>query len=76
MGVVTGDDNQTSDDRYLSDVLLLCVTCQQPIKARINTAQWIRVEWISPDGDCQACNQKAKEAQVEEGRTTANQRRT
>ena len=25
------------DDPYLTDVLLLCVTCRQPIKARIST---------------------------------------
>lgn len=39
----------------LVDVLLLCVECHQPIKARINTNQWIRVEWIGPSGECQSC---------------------
>lgn len=39
----------------LVDVLLLCVECRQPIKARINTNQWIRVEWIGPSGECQSC---------------------
>jgi hypothetical protein len=50
-----------SPETYLTDVLLLCVECQQPIKARINTQQWIRVEWISPEGTCQVCWNKAKE---------------
>lgn len=44
----------------LVDVLLLCVECQQPIKARINTNQWIRVEWIGPSGECQSCYGLAK----------------
>lgn len=63
-----------SDDLYLTDILLLCVTCREPIKARINTSQWIRVEWIGPSGECQACNHRAKEARNEEGRSAANQR--
>lgn len=45
----------------LSDVFLLCVQCHQPIKARINTAQWLRVEWIGPSGECLACYQGKKE---------------
>lgn len=49
------------DDLYLTDVLLLCVTCRQPIKARINTPNWLRVEWISPSGECLSCHQKRKE---------------
>jgi hypothetical protein len=57
----------TTDDLYLSDVLLLCVTCQQPIKARINTAQWIRVEWISPSGECKGCFDRAKEQRSGKG---------
>jgi hypothetical protein len=64
MGVIAGDDTAigpTSTDMYLVDVLLLCVECHQPIKARINTSQWIRVEWIGPSGECQACNHQAKE---------------
>jgi hypothetical protein len=63
MGVVADDDTvigPASADMYLVDVLLLCVECRQPIKARINTSQWIRVEWIGPSGECQACYQKAK----------------
>jgi len=47
-----------TDDTYLVDVLLLCTECQQPIKARINTPQWLRVEWIGPTGECQACYQR------------------
>lgn len=46
---------------YLTDVELLCVDCQRPIKARINTQQWIRVEWIGPAGECQACYQAKRE---------------
>ena len=50
---------------YITNVLLLCVECKQPIKARINTANWIRVEWIGPNGECQACyNQKREAANV------------
>lgn len=45
---------------YLTDVHLLCSQCHQPIKARINTQQWIRVEWIGPSGECLSCYQKAK----------------
>jgi hypothetical protein len=42
----------------LVDVELLCVSCRGPIKARINTQQWIRVEWIGPDGQCKSCYDK------------------
>lgn len=46
----------------LVDVLLLYVECHQAIKARINTNQWIRVEWIGPSGECQSCyNNRKKE---------------
>lgn len=45
---------------WLADVLLLCTECKQPIKARINTSQWIRVEYIGPEGECQGCVQKKK----------------
>lgn len=62
------------DDLYLSDILLLCVECQRPIKARINTPQWVRVEWIAPDGSCQSCWNQRK-ATDEESRSSANQRR-
>jgi hypothetical protein len=37
------------------DVLLLCVECRQPVKARITTNQWLRVEWIGPAGECLTC---------------------
>lgn len=47
-------------DIYLTDVLVLCVDCQQPIKARINTQQWIKVEWIGPEGECLGCYQRKK----------------
>lgn len=50
-------------DALLADVLLLCVECREPIKARINTQQWIRVEWIGPDGQCLKCHQAAKGSQ-------------
>ncbi len=50
-----------TNDLYLSDVLLLCVTCRQPIKARINTSSWIRVEWISPQGECKGCVDRNKQ---------------
>ena len=48
------------DDLLLADVLLLCVTCKEPIKARINTNNWIRVEFISPQGECLKCYQEKK----------------
>jgi hypothetical protein len=74
MGVITGDAGSNdatmtatpSDGLYLTDVLLLCVECRQPIKARINTQQWIRVEWISPYGTCQVCWNKVKEQKAKE----------
>lgn len=47
-------------DIYLTDVLLLCVECSEPIKARINTQQWIRVEFVSPEGECLKCYQGKK----------------
>lgn len=47
-------------DEYLSDVELLCTQCKRPIKARINTQQWIRVEWIGPEGECLSCYQVKK----------------
>lgn len=46
----------------LVDVLLLCTRCKQPIKARINTPNWLRVEWIGPFGECLRCFQEAKES--------------
>lgn len=49
-------------EMYPVDILLLCVTCQQPIRARINTSQWLRVEWISPSGECKSCYDRMKEA--------------
>jgi len=61
MGVMAMMTGATDDDVYLTDILLLCVTCKQPIKARINTPQWIRVEWISSEGECQGCAQVRKE---------------
>lgn len=39
----------------IADVYLLCVTCYQPIRAQVRTTQWIKVEWISGEGECQAC---------------------
>lgn len=45
---------------YLTDIEVLCTECRQPIHARINTQQWIRVEWIGPSGECLSCYQKAK----------------
>lgn len=72
----SGVDNSRPTYRYrleedtevwLSSVSLLCVECQQPIKARISTQQWIRVEWIGPSGECQACynNKKTKRVSSE-----------
>jgi len=58
---------QERSEVYLADVLLLCVTCRQPIKARINTAQWIRCEWISLQGECQECAQARKERDNDAG---------
>lgn len=46
---------------YLTDITLLCTECKRPIKARINTQQWIRVEWIGPNGECQSCYQAKRE---------------
>lgn len=43
---------------HLTDVLLLCTECSKPIKGRINTQQWIRVEWIGPEGECLKCYQE------------------
>ncbi len=54
----------TDNDLYLSDVELLCVTCKQPIRARINTSAWIRVEWISPSGECKSCNDSKPKEQT------------
>lgn len=51
------DDN----DVYVTPVLLLCVTCQSPIKAWINSSRWIKCEWISPNGECQDCHRRRKE---------------
>ena len=71
-GRVAGDGEMTMaapDDLYLADVLLLCVDCRQPIKARINTQQWIRVEWIGPSGECQVCWNRAKERKCDESST-------
>jgi hypothetical protein len=48
-------------DPRLVDVELLCVSCCSPIKARINTQQWIRVEWIGPDGQCKSCYDKRRD---------------
>lgn len=56
---------QESSDTYITPVLLLCTECQQPIKATITIAQWVKVEWIGPSGECQSCHtlkkQRAKE---------------
>ena len=52
-------------DALLIDVLLLCTRCRQPIKARINTPNWLRVEWIGPWGECLKCYQQVKEANDE-----------
>jgi hypothetical protein len=51
-----------SDAVYLRDIHLLCVTCRQPIKGTITTERWVKVEWISPDGECRECVRRAKEA--------------
>lgn len=51
---------------YLTDVHLLCAVCHQPIKARINTQQWIRVEFIGPEGECLSCYQKKRKLEVEQ----------
>jgi hypothetical protein len=48
-------------DTYIVSVHLLCVECHQPIKAWINSQNWIRVEWISPEGECQVCWRLGKE---------------
>lgn len=54
---------QQPSTTYLTDVELLCVECQRPIKARINTEQWIRVEFIGPNGECRECYNQKKEVQ-------------
>lgn len=51
----------TDDYKGLLDVLLLCVRCREPIRARINTPNWLRVDWIGPEGECLRCYQEAKE---------------
>lgn len=48
-------------DALLVDVLLLCSHCKQPIKARINTPNWLRVEWIGPSGECLTCHQATRQ---------------
>lgn len=55
----------TDDGLYLVDVLLLCTECHEPIKARINTEQWIRVEFIGPGGECRSCLKLKKEGSTE-----------
>lgn len=59
MSTTTTDDN--TDYLGLVDVLLLCTRCREPIKARINTPNWLRVEWISSEGECLRCFQEAKD---------------
>lgn len=51
---------EQSDEMYITSVLLLCTECKQPIKATINSPQWIKCEWIGPEGECQGCNQMKK----------------
>lgn len=56
---------EQSDEMYVVSVLLLCTECKQPIKATINSPQWIRCEWIGPEGECQSCSQlKKREREV------------
>ena len=50
----------TATTTYLTDVLLLCTVCREPIKARINACNWLRVEWIGPSGECLKCYQESK----------------
>lgn len=50
-----------NNDKYILPIEVLCVTCKQPIKGWVNSPQWLRVEWISPSGECRACDQQAKE---------------
>ena len=64
----SGTDFTVPADLYITPVLLLCVTCQQPIKGVITTERWVRVEWISPDGECRECVRKAKEERDANGR--------
>ena len=52
-----------NNDTYIVPAHVLCSGCQQPIKAWINSPQWIRVEWVSPEGECQACARERKEAE-------------
>lgn len=53
--------HMTNNDKYIVPIEVLCVTCKQPIKGWVNSPQWLRVEWISPQGECRACDQQAKE---------------
>lgn len=50
----------TTTPIYLTDIELLCTECRQPIKARINTCNWLRVEWIGPSGECLSCYQRVR----------------
>lgn len=52
---------ETDDHCYLADILLLCVTCRQPIKATITSERWVRVEWISSEGECRDCHRERKQ---------------
>lgn len=53
---------ELNDRQYLVDVLLTCTECGELIKARINTPQWIRCEWIGPEGECQKCAKAKKDS--------------
>lgn len=67
MAIITSDDySAIRADTYIASVHLLCAACKQPIRATITTAQWIKCEWISPDGSCQSCwNLKKQEVKDE-----------
>jgi hypothetical protein len=56
-----GTGTTVPDDLYIVSVHLLCVTCKEPIRATITTAQWIKCEWIGPNGECQGCWNRVKE---------------
>lgn len=54
---------QVNRAEYLTDVTLLCTACRGEIKARINTKEWIRCEFIGPNGECLKCYQEKRNAQ-------------
>lgn len=54
-------DLAVQQDVYLTSVDLLCAQCKAPIQGRITSPQWIRVEYIGPNGECRSCSKRNKQ---------------